>query len=106
VKARWLAPLVIALAAGCVSLPGDDDDHDHDDDRPKSEERARSYCVEEAKSRGWRVEDVGRIEKVGKKQYEVKLRVRERKKQEKSKGGDNLHVLCRYDDKGRNAALY
>jgi hypothetical protein len=47
---------------------------------------------------------------VGKKQYEVKLKVDERqyddKQGKKKKKGDEVRVLCRYDDKDRRATLY
>jgi len=113
VKTRALATLAaLLLLAGCVSLPGDGDDHDGDKDRPKAEERAKKYCVDQAKARGLRVESVGRIEKVAKKQYEVKLRVAPKNKPDKSdkqdkqvKKGDD-RVLCRYDDKNRQAAIF
>ena len=101
-KARRLAPLALLLLAGCVTSSGHDD---QDKDRSNAEERAQKYCVSEAKSRGLRVEDVGRIDKVGKKQYEVKLRIDGGKgKDKKDKGGD-YNVLCRYDDKSRNARI-
>jgi hypothetical protein len=112
VRQRWLAALAPLLLVGCISVPSfDDDDHDHDrdDDRPKAEERARRYCIDEAKDRGLRIEDVGGVDKVGKKQYEVRLRVEPKKdskdKGEKKKDGD-FRALCRYDDKARRATLY
>ena len=104
----------LLLLAGCTSLDGGGG-NDGDKDRPKAEERAKKYCVDQARARGLRVESVGRIEKVAKKQYEVKLRVASKNKQLKNdkedkqgkqadKGEDR--VLCRYDDKNRQAALY
>ena len=114
VRARASLAAVLLLAA-CVSLPdlgGDDDHDDGDKDRPKAEERAKKYCVDQARARGLRVEDVGRIEKVAKKQYEVKLRVASKNKQLKNEKNqqkdkdDDARVLCRYDDKGRQATLY
>jgi hypothetical protein len=104
-KRPWLAALVALLLAGCIT--GSDHD-DRDRDRSKGEDRAKKYCVQEAKSRGMRVENVGNIDKVGKKQYEVKLRIDSRKsdkKDDKKKGGD-FRVLCRYDDKSRRATIY
>ncbi len=101
--ARWLAPLALVLLTGCISSSGDD--HDKDKDRSNAEERAEKYCVQEAKSRGLRVEDVGRIEKVAKKQYEVKLHVEAKKKDKGDKKGDDYRVLCRYDDKARDARI-
>ncbi len=58
-RTRGLAPLVLLLLAGCVTSSDDDD---QDKDRSKAEERAQKYCVSEAKSRGLRVENVGRID--------------------------------------------
>jgi hypothetical protein len=105
VRTRWLAALAaLLLLAGCASLDDDDDrDRDRDRDRTQAQERARDYCVAEAKAEGWRVESVERIEKVAKKRYEVKLRVGPKKKQLKKNEGER--VLCRYDDKVRDARI-
>jgi hypothetical protein len=111
-KTHTLATLAaLLLLTGCAALDGGGG-HDGDKDRSKAEERARKYCVDQAKSRGLRVESVGSIEKVAKKQYEVKLRVAPKNKPDKNdkqdkqvKKGDD-RMLCRYDDKNRQAALY
>jgi hypothetical protein len=103
-KTRRLVPLVLLLLAGCITTSDHDD---HDNDRSNAEERAQKYCLKEAKSRGMRVEDVGRIDKLGKKDYEVKLRIdagKDKKDKDKDKGGDYT-VYCRYDDKSRNARI-
>lgn len=101
---RWLAALAaLLLLAGCASLDDDDRDRDRDRERSQAQERARDYCVAEAKARGWRVERVERIEKVAKKRYEVKLRVGPKKKQLKKNEGER--VLCRYDDTQRDARI-
>ena len=99
---RWLAVISLALLIGCIGSPGGGDD-DRDKDRSKAEERARKYCLDDAKSRGLRVEDVGKIEKLGKKQYELRLRVETKKKDGKKNG--EFRVVCRYDDKARSATI-
>jgi len=98
---RWLAVLSLSLLIGCIGLPGGNGDHDKD--RPKAEERAKRYCLDLAKSRGLRVADVGKIEKLGKKQYDVRLRVEPKKKDGKKNG--EFRVVCRYDDKARSATI-
>ncbi len=101
----------LLLLAGCASLDGGGGGRDGDKDRPKAEERARKYCVQEAKSRGMRIDDVGRIEKVAKKQYEVRLRIDTDKNKgkgndkDKNDKGGSQNVYCRYDDKTRDARI-
>lgn len=95
-----LAALAALLLVGCIT-----DDDDRDKDRPKAEERAEKYCVDAANALGWRVDKVGRIEKVAKKQYEVKLRVSPRTKQLKKADQESDRVICRYDDENRQAIV-
>ena len=98
------AALVGLLTVSCVAYA--DDDHD----RSKGEARAEKQCEREAEQRGMRVERVGSAEKVGKKEYEVKLRVDGRDvrydKRDKKKGDDDFRVMCHYDDKSRRATLF
>jgi hypothetical protein len=106
---RALLALAAAFAlAGCVSLDGGDHDHDHDrdDDRPKAEERARKYCTDAAKAHGFRVDKIGGVEKVGKKQYDVKLRLKTKNKELKKSDDEGVRRVCRYDDKSRHASLF
>jgi hypothetical protein len=103
-KTPALAALAAVILLGCISDSGRDRDRDRDRDLSQAEERARRSCVDEATALGWRVEKVGRIEKVAKKEYEVKLRVTSRNKQLK-KSQDEDRVLCRYDDKSGSTRI-
>jgi hypothetical protein len=107
VRARALAAFAgLLLLAGCVSLDGNGDgDGDGDKDRPKAEERAKKYCEDAAQARGWRVEKVGSIEKLSKRQYEVKLRVAAKTKQLPKADQESDRVICRYDDENRQAVI-
>jgi hypothetical protein len=103
-RTRALAALAaLLLLAGCVSL-GDDDD-DGDKERPKAEARAEKYCADAAKARGWRVDKIGRVEKVSKQQYQVKLRVSAKSKELKKADQESDRVICRYDDENRQAVI-
>jgi hypothetical protein len=81
-----------------------------DGERSKGHARAEKRCAREAEDRGLRVEKVGEADRVGKKQYEVKLRVdrdydrrdyRGRNKRDR----DDIRVMCHYDDRSRRAQL-
>lgn len=103
-RARALAAFAgLLLLAGCASLDGGDDDRD--DDRPKVEKRAKKYCEDAVRARGWRVEKVGKIEKVEKKQYKLKLRVAAKTKQLRKADQESDRVICRYDDRNRQAEI-
>ncbi len=106
-KTSALIAGIVLLLAGCINLS--DDDRDRDKNRSKGEERARSHCVAEANSRGMRVESAGQAQKVGKKQYEVKLRIDAHRQhgnsKKQKKKNDDYRVLCQYDDKSRRARI-
>jgi pimeloyl-ACP methyl ester carboxylesterase len=61
--------------------------------------------MDEAKTRGWRVEKAGSIEKVSKQQCEANLRVSSKAKQPKKADQESDRVICRYDDKSRQASV-
>jgi mRNA-degrading endonuclease RelE of RelBE toxin-antitoxin system len=94
-----MAALAAAFAVSCVAWA--------DDDRrsAKGFARAERRCEREAEDQGLRVEKVGDAERVGKKRYEVKLRVEDRSDQRRRKD-DDFRVLCRYDDEERRARIY
>jgi hypothetical protein len=101
----------LALFAMACIVDGGGDGHGHGGGgNSEAEARAEKRCEREAEDRGLRVRNVSNAEKVGKKQYEVRLKVDERQyyddKQGKKKKGDEVRVLCRYDDKDRRATLY
>lgn len=103
-KTPALVAGIALLLAGCINLSDDD----HDKDRSKREERARKFCVEEAHSRGMQVESAGQVHKVGKKQFEVRLRIdahKQGKSKKDKKKDDDFRVLCRYDDTSRRARI-
>jgi hypothetical protein len=100
-----LAALLGLFVTACIAYADDDDDN-----RSNAEARAEKRCAREAEERGLRVERVGDAEKVGKKEYEVRLRVDDRgygrnDKRDKKKD-DDVRVTCRYDDKSRRADIY
>jgi len=97
---RALACLALLLALGCVSSG-----EDSDSDRPKAEERAKKYCVSVAKGDGFVVKGVGRAAKVGDKRYELKLRVVPKQPTADGQPAPETHLLCRYDDRAREARL-
>jgi phenylalanyl-tRNA synthetase alpha subunit len=84
----WPVALLAALALAGTAYG--------EDSEPES--RARKQCKRVAEARGLKVEKVGNAEKVGKKRYEVSLRVKRKK-------ADDTHVICRYDDKIRQAEI-
>jgi hypothetical protein len=92
------------LATSCIAYADDDRDHGGDG-RSKAEARAERQCEREAEDRGLRVRGVGDAERVGKKEYEVRLRVDDRDDRRKKKD-DDFRVLCRYDDRSRRASIY
>jgi hypothetical protein len=96
-----IAALAATFALGSVAWADEDDG----DKRSKARARAEKHCAREAEDRGLFVEKVGDPEKVGKKQYEVKLRVDERYDDRRRKK-DDFRVLCRYDDKRRHAEIF
>ena len=96
------AALAAALAVSCIAYADEDDDGD----RSKGYARAEKRCAREAEDRGLRVEKVGDAERVGRKQYQVKLRVDDRYDDRRRKKGDDFRVVCRYDDKSRHAEIF
>ncbi len=84
----WIGGLVLALALGGVAHA----------EESEPESRARKQCKRVAEARGLKLEKVGKAEKVGKKRWEVSLRVKRKK-------ADDTHVICRYDDKLRQAEI-
>jgi len=86
----WSVGLIAALALAGAA---------HGEDS-EAEARARKRCEKAAEARGLKVEKVGKPEKVGKKAYELKLRIKQ-----KEKKADDYHVICRYDDKAREAEI-
>ena len=92
-----LAALAI-LSVSCVTWA--DEGHG----RSEAYARAERHCAREAQDQGLRVEKIGDVEKVGKKQYEVKLRVDDRYDRRERKK-DDFRVLCRYDDRERLARI-
>ena len=96
-----IAGLIAALSVSCVAWA--DDDHDKN---TKAESRAEKECAREASDRGLRVEKIGEADRVGKKLYEVKLRVDDRSYDERRRRDDDFRVVCRYDAKSRRAQIY
>ena len=96
------------LAIGCVAYADDDDDR-----RARGEARAEKRCAREAEDQGLRVERVGDAERVGKKEYEVRLRVDDdrdgrygRRDRDRDRDDDEFRVTCRYDDRSKSARIY
>ena len=84
---------------------------DDDGERSKGHARAEKRCAREAEDRGLRVEKVGEADRVGKKQYEVPLRIDRGKERWDDRGRnkrnrDDIRVMCHYDDKSRRAQLF
>lgn len=105
-----LAALALLFGTACVVDGGGGGGGRGNGDRD-AEARAEKRCEREAEERGLRVRKVGAAEKVGKKQYEVKLRVDDSRygrveKDKKKNKDDEVRVLCRYDDKDRRASIY
>ncbi|MGH7287586.1 MAG: hypothetical protein ACREI8_06155 [Myxococcota bacterium] len=84
----WIGGLVLSLAFAGVAYA----------EESEAKSRARKQCKRVAEARELKVEKVGNAEKVGKKRYEVSLRVKRKK-------ADDTHVICRYDDKIRQAEI-
>ena len=99
-----IATLAAALSMSCVAWADDDDDR-YDDGHAKAEARAEKHCAREANDQGLRVEKVGDADRIGKKLYEVKLRVDDRYDERRRKQ-DDFRVVCRYDDKSKRAQLH
>jgi hypothetical protein len=91
--------LTAGLLLGCVMVSGDG----RDEKFSKVERRAIDACIATARARGLRVERVGRVEKFGKKEYDVALRIDPGRKDNRKK--DDRRLRCRYDDKSRRAVL-
>jgi hypothetical protein len=101
---------LLMVSTGCIAYSDGDGGRGG---RSDAEARAEKHCEREAEQRGLRVERVGDAEKVGKKEYEVRLRVDDRryersddKRGKKKDKDDDLRVVCRYDDKSRRASIY
>ena len=107
------AALLAALSVSCVAYADDDDD---DGGRSKGYARAEKHCAREAEERGLRVENIGDVDRVGKKQYEVRLRVdsRDFERRDRDRNGrwdrdldrDEFRVTCQYDDREKRARIY
>ena len=96
------------LAIGCIAYADDDDDRSS-----KGEARAERQCAREAEDQGLRVERIGDAERVGKKEYEVRLRVDDdrdgrysRRGRDRDRDDDEFRVTCRYDDRSKSARIY
>jgi hypothetical protein len=100
---------LLALSATACIADGGGGGRGGDGNR-EAEARAERRCEREAEERGMRVRNVSSAEKVGKKQYEVRLKVDERQygdyDKKSKKKGDEVRVVCHYDDKDRRATLY
>jgi hypothetical protein len=109
IRIHTLAAGAALLATSCITYADDDHDRDRDRDRAKAEARAERECEREAEDRGLRVRRVGDVERVGKREYEVSLRVDERdydRDDRRKKKDDDFRVRCRYDDRSRRASIY
>ena len=100
-----IAGIAAVFAVSCAAWADDDGE------RSKGHARAEKRCEREAEDRGLRVEKVGEADRVGKKQYEVTLRIDRGKERWDDRGRnkrnrDDVRVMCHYDDKSRRAQLF
>jgi len=90
----WPA-LVLAISGLGSAAHADDDDSER-------RGRAERHCRQKAEDRGYHVEKIGDVDKVGHKRYDVKLHV---DPHHKGKKDDDFTLLCRYDDDSRHADI-
>ena len=100
-----LAGIAAVFAVSCAAWADDDGE------RSKGHARAEKRCAREAEDRGLRVEKVGDADRIGKKQYEVPLRIdRDKARWDDRRGNkrnrDDIRVMCHYDDRSKRAQLF